>query len=593
MTGVPLKMANLEYLGQPEALLLWLPGVIFGVALLLLVRRFKHYLISPLMILGAVLVFYLILALTGTTIEAATQLGLLFKPFPPGALWNPPPLGEVSLVDWGTIARQAGEIATLILISSLTILLYTSGVELTTGREIDLNQELRACGTGNLAGAFSASPPGYTIVTMSVLSSRLGANSRLVGLLVAAICAGVMFFGGPLIALFPRPVLGGVLIFLGLTFMTEWLVDGWRRFSRQDYAIVVTITLVMGGFGLLPGLGVGILLAIGLFIVQYSQVPVVRSTYSGRLYHSRVVRSKPQAELLRQEGQALLILELQGYVFFGTANRVYEELKERLASAHTHPLRVVLLDFRRVTGIDASAALSLVRLKRLVRQHKMKLIFTHLRPQVEQVLQREVLTPGDREMLFVFSDLDHGVEWFEAQTLAGEAAQQALVEALPGAVQDGQIQAGLALLFATIGSEANGQAEMADQALLQMLAYLERVELEAGQVLIRQGEPHQSMYFLDAGELTIEYHTEDGQAMRLESNGPGAVVGELGLYLGTPASASVIAARPAIAYGLSEANLHRLEQEAPLAAVLLHRFLLKRVGLRLRGALETIDALSQ
>jgi SulP family sulfate permease len=204
MTGMPINLANLGFFIQPETLLLWLAGAVFGLVLLLLVRHNKHYLISPLMILGAVLVFYLILALTGTTLESATQLGLLFKPFPAGALWNPPPLGELAMVEWGVIARQAGEIATLILISSLTILLYTSGVELTTGREIDLNQELRACGAGNLAGAFSASPPGYTIVTMSVLSSRLGAHSRLSGLLVAAICAGVMFFGGPLIALFPK-----------------------------------------------------------------------------------------------------------------------------------------------------------------------------------------------------------------------------------------------------------------------------------------------------------------------------------------------------------------------------------------------------
>jgi SulP family sulfate permease len=349
----------------------------------------------------------------------------------------------------------------------------------------------------------------------------------------------------------------------------------------------------MGGFGLLPGLGVGILLAVGLFIVQYSRVPVVRNAYSGRLYHSRVVRSHPQAELLRQEGQALLILELQGYVFFGTANRVYEEIKERLASAQTIPLQVVLLDFRRVIGIDASAALSFMRLKRLLRQHKMRLIFTHLRPEVEQVLQREVLTPGDRDMLSVFADLDHGVEWFEAQTLAGETARQATVEPLPGAVQEGQIRAGLALLFATLGSEVGGLEESADRSLLHLMSYLERVELEAGQVLISQGEPHQFMYFLDAGELTIEYRTEDGKTMRLETNGPGAVVGELGLYLGTPASASVTAAQPATVYGLSLASLHRLEQEEPLAAALLHRFLLKRVGLRLRGALETIDALSQ
>jgi len=282
------------------------------------------------LILGAVLLFYLTLWLSGVSVEQATKMGLLFTPFPPGALWQPPPLGDLVLVDWGAIARLAGNIATLILISSITILLYSSGVEVTAGKEIDLNRELRACGVGNLAAAFSASPPGYTIITMSVLSSRLGANSRWVGLLMAVICAGVMFFGGPLIALFPKPVLGGVLVFLGLTFLVDWLYDGWRRLSHADYAIVVVILLVMSLLGLLPGLAVGIALAAGLFIVQYSQIPVVRHVYSGRNYHSRVQRSQPHAELLREEGRAMAILELQGYIFFGTANRVFEQIKGRL-----------------------------------------------------------------------------------------------------------------------------------------------------------------------------------------------------------------------------------------------------------------------
>ena len=72
-------------------------------------------------------------------------------------------------------------VATLILISSITLLLYASGVEVSADREIDLNRELRACGSGNLAAAFSVSPPGYTIITMSVLSHRLGAFDGAVG----------------------------------------------------------------------------------------------------------------------------------------------------------------------------------------------------------------------------------------------------------------------------------------------------------------------------------------------------------------------------------------------------------------------------
>jgi SulP family sulfate permease len=387
-------------------------------------------------------------------------------------------------------------------------------------------------------------------------------------------------------------VIGGFLTFLGMTFLLDWLYDGWRRLSRADYLIVVSILLVMGTFGLLPGLGVGIALATALFMVEYSRVPVVRHVLSGRSYHSRVERSYPHAELLREEGHGLVILELQGYVFFGTANGVYEQLKERLGAAEANPPRVVMLDFRRVSGVDASAALSFVRLKRLLRRHKALLALSHLDPAIDGQLRRDVLTPADQGLWRVFADLDHGVEWFEEQVLQSEAGQRAAVRAQPGAVQVGQEQAGLALLFAEMGLEAQRIDEAADQALLRLMGYLERQELEAGQILIRQGERQENLYLLDAGKLNVEYRTEEGRAVRLATSGPGTIVGELSLYLGAPASATVTAAQPSTAYRLSSENLLRVEREDPRAAAILHRFLLKRVGQRLQSAVETVDALS-
>jgi SulP family sulfate permease len=250
-----------------------------------------------------------------------------------------------------------------------------------------------------------------------------------------------------------------------------------------------------------------------------------------------------------------------------------------------------MLDFQRVIGIDASATLSFLRLKRLLRQHQVLLTFTHLRPEFERQLQKDVLTSSDQQTWRLFPDLDHGVEWFEELILQGEIGKEAQVQAHPGAVQAGQEQGGLALLFAAMGMEAEEMGDSADQALLHLMGYLERVNLFAGQSLIRQGEPHQYLYFLDSGELTIDYRTEEGQRVRLETSGPGAIVGELGLYLGTPASATVTAAQPGTAYSLSSESIHRLEQEDPRAAALLHRFLLKRVGQRLRSSLGTVEAM--
>ena len=593
MTDIPFSLANIDQYLQAEVLFRWLPGVLFGILVLMLVRRYKHYLISPLMILGAILVFFLLLWLSGSSIQQAIQSGWLFQPFPPGALWQPPPLGDLAAVDWSTIASQAGQIATLILISSITLLLYANGVEVSAGIEIDLNRELRACGTGNLAAGFSASPPGYTIVTMSVLSNKLGARSRLVGLLVAGLCGAVMLFGGNWVALMPKVVLGGVLVYLGLTFLVEWLYDGWRKLPRTDYAIVVAILLVMGSYGLLPGLGVGVAIAAALFVVRYSHVPVVRHTLSGNTLHSRVERPSTHFQILHQEGQGLMALTLQGYLFFGTANQVFEQVRAELLSRQEHPPWLVLLDFRQVSGIDTSAALSFLRLKRLLSRQKILLAFTNLNPKIEQILKTDVLTSADRDAWRVFNDLDHGVEWFEDRVLHGEGGERLAIQAQPGMIQDGQERGGLALIFVALSEQLELADDTETAALMDMMSYLERMEFEKGQALIRQGEQGDALYFLDAGELVVELSTDGGQSIRLARSGPGTVIGELSMFLNTPASATVIAELPVIVYRLSGENMRRLERENALAAAALHRYLLKRVAQRLLMALDTVEALAE
>jgi SulP family sulfate permease len=398
----------------------------------------------------------------------------------------------------------------------------------------------------------------------------------------------VLFFAGPVIALFPKPVLGGVLVFLGLTFMADWLYDGWRKFSRPDYAIVVLITLVMSTFGLLPGLGLGLALAAGLFIVQYSRVPVVRHFLSGRTRRSRVVRTYAQAELLRQEGQALQILELQGYVFSEPPTASTSSSKERLEAAGAQPPSVLMLDFHWVNGIDAWRR-SAVRLKRLLRKYNVCWC-SRVASEIEQKLRKDVLTASDQDHWRLFPDLDQGGMVRAACWRA--AGQQAVVSASLALFRPARSAAGWRCSL-RLGLAAEGSSRMSTRLLLRLLGYLERVELEPGQALICQGEPHKHMYFLDAGELTIEYRTGENQTLRLETSGPGTIVGELGLYLGTPASASVNAAQASTVYGLSYDNLRRLEKEDPLAAALLHRFLLKRVGQRLQRSLEAMDALAE
>jgi SulP family sulfate permease len=129
------------------------------------------------------------------------------------------------------------------------------------------------------------------------------------------------------------------------------------------------------------------------------------------------------------------------------------------------------------------------------------------------------------------------------------------------------------------------------EALLEALGdYLERRELRANEVLIHKGAPPEGVYLIESGRVVVRMTLQNGDAMPLRVMGPGAVVGELGLYAGQPASADVIAQEPGTAYYLSRSRLEDLEQTAPTLALNVHKFLAGLISERLITTNQTLQA---
>ena len=222
MTGVSPGLAELGSLFQSELLIRWLPGLIFAVALLVILSRFQPLLVMPGMILGAIGVFYAVLGATNTTLAEVRGQGWLMGPFPAGELW--PPFNPLQLfaVDWSILLGQTGHISALLIMSAVALLLNAGGLELIFEHDLDLNRELRAAGLGNLGAGLGGGIAGYHSLALSSLGHTLGASSRLVGFISAGVAGVMLFFGASVLALVPRLVLGGLLMFLGLSLLVEW-----------------------------------------------------------------------------------------------------------------------------------------------------------------------------------------------------------------------------------------------------------------------------------------------------------------------------------------------------------------------------------
>jgi SulP family sulfate permease len=567
MVDIPLSPAVF----RAGTLVRWLPGLLFGVVLLWVTNRYHHYLVLPGMFFGGIGLFYAITWILKAPIAEVNAQGWLLGPFPSGGLWRfPLTPSSLSQVDWKAISGNADNLAPILIVGVISLLLNASGLELIVKKDINLNKELIVAGIGNLAGGLAGGIVGFHAISLSSLNYKMGSNSRLTGLINAAICGAAALLGASLLSLMPRMILGGILAFLGLSFLVEWIFQAWFRLPKVEFLVILLILGVIATSGFLPGVAIGVVATVILFLLNYSRIDVVRHALSGTNFKSRFTRSRQHQHMLQKHGEELLILQLQGYIFFGTANKLLEQVRDRVQDTNKGPVRFIVLDFRHVTDLDSTALLSFSRMIQLAQIRDLTLVITN----PSQVI-RDKLTQGDygeaREgILRFFPDLDRGIEWCENQILRnaspkeGMTLREYLQEILPA------------------GSDVT-----------DLINFFKREEADAGQTLIQEGDRPDRIYFIESGQVTAHVEQKGKESLRLETMRGGRVVGELGFYLEGQRTASVVTDEQSIIYSLSRDDLEKMEMTHPEAAAKLHRIIVHLLSERVIHLIDSVNALQR
>lgn len=568
MAGQTLSLQTLRNLMQLENIFLWLPGTLYALVILAVLRKVNHHLVWPGIIFGALLLFYTGLLVTGTSIEQARSMGLLFETFPAGGLWKPFTPADISLVDWNALAQQIGLLIPVPLVSLIALLLNATGLELVAKRDIDLNRELRMTGIANIVSGLGGGPIGYHYLGATALGQRMGAKTRVVTVTATVICGLVLLFGGGFFSYLPVALLSSLLLVLGLSLLIEWVYEAWFKLPRADYFIVIISLIVIALWGFLEGVGVGIIAATILFVVKYSNINTVRDTLNGQIYHSNVDRPAAQREILHAHGMGIHIFRLQGYIFFGTSDRLLARVREILEDK-TNKEHFIVLDFHRVHGLDSSAVSSFTRMYQLAELHDIHLVLTQVTPVIRQQMIKGGFQPGLRVQ--IFPTLDHGVEWCENMILQRHEASTQFIQT--------GIKSQLRRTFP--------KPEMIDRLLL----YLERMELDANSYLIRRGDPPEAMYFIESGRLNVILEEGEGGTTRLRNVRGGTVVGEVGIYLKNERTASVVAEQKCVLFRLTTESMKKMESEEPHVAAALHEWLARLMAERMADNTRALRAL--
>lgn len=510
------------------------------------------------------LLHHAVFAALGSSLDAQRAAGWLMT-FPSLAVefpWSPSVLGHVR---WDALAHQGLGLVALVVVATISLLLTTSGLETATREEADIDRELRVGGLSSLVSGAAGGTIGFAAFGRSHMLKVSGGRSRIAPILTAVLVAVVPSAFPGLLSLVPVTVLGGLLLFLGCSLLVRWVVRTRREMGLREWAIVPAIVALAIAFGIIVGVLAGLMLGCASFVATYAVGPPIRASYFGDVAVSNVWRPAADRRRLRETAGERLVLYLQGFLFFGTADRLLREIRDRLDSAAG--IRALILDFGDVDGVDSSAISSLRRIAEIGVGRGVDVVFCAVPPVVSERLGA---TASAQAHFRIVPSLDQALEGCEEDALGASCGARAECATLAESLA----------------------REFRDPALAE--AILDRVtslDVPAGGLLMEQGQASDDLLFIERGRAAVFTAFGDKGPLRVRTLVAGTMVGELGFYLDTPRMATIRAETDCRVARIARADLKRLEDERPQAALEFLRFVTQRLCQRIQDKDQLIEGL--
>ncbi len=541
---------------EPSVLWKWSPGAVYGIALYLAMKRWGN----PLILLVSVALagggYHLALAALGISGAEARAEGLLLTSTADGSLWPALLPADLLHVEWAAMAAQVPHMLTLILVAFISVIMNFAGLELAANQELDWDREFRVTGVASVIAGLGGGTVATLVVPASLRSKLFGATARLTGVVAALVIGGALFLGDGMLELVPSLLVGGVLVFAGLGMLDEGLVKSRRRLPRSEYGIILLIFIVITSFGLIEGVGVGMLATLVFFAVRLSRVDPIESQFTARERESNKDRPVPDRAILLKEGERVQVYRLRGYLFFGSVSPLADHLRQSLSGA-SRPL-CLLLDFAAVSGFDFSAVNVLSRFLQTSNAAGVRVVLSALSEGLRAGLEHN-LPPAVYAELLMEPDVDHALEHCEEIVIAGWKADV-----------DRADERRASLLEHTADDlERYLERQIDFENLMEELQWwLSPRQYSAGEALVGQDAPQAGLQLLLSGRAS----GYDSAGARLFQCGPGDSI--------WPASASeqkatsVIADEPCRTMVLTPVARGKLEENEQQLTLKLYRYLL-------------------
>ncbi|WP_425989330.1 SLC26A/SulP transporter family protein [Afipia sp. DC4300-2b1] len=565
ITNMSLRFDNLASFADPMTMYELLAGIALAFTIYLTWHRSRNPLALPALLIAGVVVTHIVFNFAGISLEQAQALGWTFQSLPRATFSLPWHLGDIENYPWQAVPGLIGNLIAVIFVTAISTLFNTTGLEVATSREANLERELNVAGAANILSGLFGGYAGCISLSRSLLNFNGGATGRLSGLTVAGIAVLMLVADPALLSFMPKFILGGLLIYLGVDQLNRWIIESRRRLSTIEYLSLLAIIFIIVKWGFIAGVLIGTVIGCATFALSASRISSIKFGFNGAEYRSSLDRSQHDLALLAAHGKEIHGLNLQSYLFFGSANRLYQHVKTLLE--HHPECRYLVFDFKLVTGIDSSAAYSFAQIRRSAIENDVKLVLVNLPRAAEKMLRSGEFLAGD---ILVMPDLDHALEWCENEIIARHSGLEQ---------EEGDLQG----WFAGILGNDHDAAELARRC--------ERLEVRAFETIARAGEPADSMLFILNGRIGVIVDAGGGHSTRVRSLGRHTTVGEMGLVARQPRSATIRAEADSVLYVLRAEAFNAITASNPALGQKLLTYFMSVLAERLTFASRMIGVL--
>ncbi len=449
----------------------------------------------------------------------------------------------ISDVDVDQIIHITLPALTLAVLLSIDTLKTCVVLDALTRSRHNSNRELIGQGIGNVASSLIGGLPGAGTIGATLVNISSGAVSRYSGFFEGILALVAFLILGVFISWIPVAAIAAILMAIGVRMIDRHSFQFLKQRSTiLDFFVVVAVITTALTVSLIAASGVGISLAVFLFIREQIGGSVIRRKLCCNETFSKRLRTHDEIEILAVHGGRGMVVELQGSLFFGTTNQLYLALEEELKTRD-----FLILDMRRVQSIDITAAHLLDQLRDMMADKNGFLIYSDLPTNllsgqdIYQYFEQVGLAP-QKSAARVFDDIDGAKEWVENRILKEADFHQEEEHRLH--IKDFDLFKG-----------------RKEETLAVFETHLVKISYSAGTKILSRGDTGDDLFFIRKGLISFVLPIDGNHVRRLSTCGRGAFFGEMTFLDGSARSADVIAITDVDLFVLSRKTFDTFSEE--------------------------------